>query len=322
MPGITPPNFTQIPNEILDRMGEMTPAEFKVLMAICRKTFGWHKESDVISLTQLEEMTQLSRTAVQDGIVAAMRRGLLERTPSGKQQFSYQLVMATDDDTPKTPDPPRDPDPEASDDWSSEDTSSHRLPDPVASDGQQLVASGYTQKIPLNKLKETDPDRSDAHARTETDDGSGRSVFLRLRTMGFGETQATAVAKVGLLLDDVGRLAAWIDSHQHGEDGIRNPWAVAYPKLLRGILPFESGCDAAEIAADTRLRTGRRPAAPAPAVVPAPPSAPSVRPPVPPEPEQYVGFREMNRILKEGRLRGMPDHARPEQRYQTAGPGR
>lgn len=136
---LNPPNFTQIPNEILDRMHEMTPAEFKVLVAICRKTFGWHKERDIISLTQLEEMTGLSRTAVQAGIMAGIARGILERTKVGRQSFSYHLLVVSDYQ-------------------STEATSSPKLPVPVVSDYQQLVASDYTQNKDLNKLKESGGD--------------------------------------------------------------------------------------------------------------------------------------------------------------------
>lgn len=132
MAGITPPNFTQIPNEILDKMADMTPAEFKVLMAICRKTFGWQKERDVISLSQLEELTGLSRTAVQAGIMAAIKRGMLERTKAGTQSFSYHLLVASDYQSTQT-------------------TSSKNGTEPVASSYQELVASDYTQKKDLNK---------------------------------------------------------------------------------------------------------------------------------------------------------------------------
>lgn len=49
------PNFTQIPNLVLDElMSELTNAEFRVLMYICRRTYGFHKESDRISYSQFE----------------------------------------------------------------------------------------------------------------------------------------------------------------------------------------------------------------------------------------------------------------------------
>lgn len=184
MAGITPPNFTQIPNEILDKMAEMTPAEFKVLVAICRKTFGWQKERDVISLSQLEELTGLSRTAVQAGIMAAIKRGVLERTKAGTQAFSYHLLVASDYQSTET-------------------TSSLSGTAPVASDYQELVVSDYTQKKDLNKLKHS----GGVGAKN---DAAAALLALRVDGRGLTERQAKrALAKVpDLTVEDV---AVWAD---------------------------------------------------------------------------------------------------------------
>ena len=48
------PNSTQIPDIILDRwMAELSGAEFKVLLYVARRTYGFGKESDNISLNQM-----------------------------------------------------------------------------------------------------------------------------------------------------------------------------------------------------------------------------------------------------------------------------
>jgi phage replication O-like protein O len=53
-PGFQFPNTTQIPNEVFDTlMSHLTGGELKVLLYICRRTFGFRKESDSISLTQI-----------------------------------------------------------------------------------------------------------------------------------------------------------------------------------------------------------------------------------------------------------------------------
>src|SRR4051794_6722437 len=50
------PNSTQVPDVILDHwMAELTGAEFKVVMYIARRTYGFGKERDTISLTQIAE---------------------------------------------------------------------------------------------------------------------------------------------------------------------------------------------------------------------------------------------------------------------------
>jgi phage replication O-like protein O len=48
------PNTTQIPNEVFDTlMPHLSGGELKVLLYICRRTFGFRKDSDSISLTQI-----------------------------------------------------------------------------------------------------------------------------------------------------------------------------------------------------------------------------------------------------------------------------
>src|SRR5215213_7430532 len=48
------PTTTPIPDEIFDDlMAELSGAELKVLLYICRRTFGFKKESDNISINQM-----------------------------------------------------------------------------------------------------------------------------------------------------------------------------------------------------------------------------------------------------------------------------
>jgi len=63
------PNFTQIPNVILDEwMAIAEPIDSIILFAICRKIYGWHKLEDGISQSQLMAMTGLSRNRVKKGL--------------------------------------------------------------------------------------------------------------------------------------------------------------------------------------------------------------------------------------------------------------
>jgi len=49
------PNFTQIPNILLDELlPDLSKGELKVLLYIARRTYGFHKVKDKISLSQLE----------------------------------------------------------------------------------------------------------------------------------------------------------------------------------------------------------------------------------------------------------------------------
>jgi phage replication O-like protein O len=88
------PNYTQVPNVVLeDWLPEMKGAELKVVLAICRKTFGWHKVKDRISLTQLQKATGLSRQGVINGLNDAIDRGIVEKTGNAKTGYSYELLV-------------------------------------------------------------------------------------------------------------------------------------------------------------------------------------------------------------------------------------
>jgi replication protein O len=54
--GFSSPNYTQVPDELFDiLMPQLSEAELRVLLYIIRRTFGWKKNSDDISLKQLVE---------------------------------------------------------------------------------------------------------------------------------------------------------------------------------------------------------------------------------------------------------------------------
>lgn len=62
----------------------------RVMLAICRKTFGWHKTRDRLSLSQLEELTGMSRQGVLNGIESCLARGWLRRYDSGGS-YEYEV---------------------------------------------------------------------------------------------------------------------------------------------------------------------------------------------------------------------------------------
>lgn len=87
------PNFTPIPNVILDEMMRMlAPGATKVLFAICRFTYGWGKQADRISLNQLQDITGMARGSVarslkELGEVITVTPG----DPSRHQASEYRL---------------------------------------------------------------------------------------------------------------------------------------------------------------------------------------------------------------------------------------
>lgn len=87
------PNYTQTPNLLLDQhIKDMGEAELKVVLIAVRKTIGWHKERDMISLSQFQEATGMSRQGVINGINDAVKRGVLSKVRQGNS-FSYSLVV-------------------------------------------------------------------------------------------------------------------------------------------------------------------------------------------------------------------------------------
>jgi phage replication O-like protein O len=90
-PGFPFPNTTQIPNEVFDTlMSHLSGGELKVLLYICRRTFGFRKDSDRISLTQiaqgittkagrvLDQGTGLSKRQVQRALRALEGRQVIQ----------------------------------------------------------------------------------------------------------------------------------------------------------------------------------------------------------------------------------------------------
>src|SRR5918998_799706 len=84
--GFLSPRYTQVPDELFDElMAYLSGAELKVLLYIIRRTFGFKKDSDNISLRQicngiktregevLDKGTGLSLSTVQRGVIALFR---------------------------------------------------------------------------------------------------------------------------------------------------------------------------------------------------------------------------------------------------------
>lgn len=94
------PNHTQTPNDLFDHwLPLLKEGELKVLLVIMRKTFGYHKPSDCISLSQLQHYTGLSETTVLSSIKSLTQMGLVRKETVGaigKQETHYQLIVVED----------------------------------------------------------------------------------------------------------------------------------------------------------------------------------------------------------------------------------
>ena len=77
------PNTAAIPNVLFDYwMNKLSPAEFKVLMCIARKTYGFHKGVDRISLAQIRKMTGLSVKGIIQNIETLIGHKLVNKLKS------------------------------------------------------------------------------------------------------------------------------------------------------------------------------------------------------------------------------------------------
>ncbi len=93
------PNYTQTPNDLFDlHMASMTGAELKVVMAAVRKTVGFHKKRETISISQFQQLTGLSRQGVLDAIDDAKTHGFLKEVGTGKRGAKrYELSIQSNE---------------------------------------------------------------------------------------------------------------------------------------------------------------------------------------------------------------------------------
>jgi len=93
-------NFTTVPNIILDvMMAEISNAELRVLLALVRKTYGWQKQADKVSLSQLQSLTGMTRKSVIAGIAGLEQHGVVtcERGTNGGCNYYTVRVKKTDE---------------------------------------------------------------------------------------------------------------------------------------------------------------------------------------------------------------------------------
>ena len=90
------PNAFQIPNSVIDELlAKLTCAELKCYLFVVRKTKGWNKESDSISVSQFMEVTGLSNRSVITACESLVEMELLERS-GGERKLNTYSVKAFD----------------------------------------------------------------------------------------------------------------------------------------------------------------------------------------------------------------------------------
>ena len=86
------PNFTMTPNYLFDELlPKMKGSELKVTMILARKTYGWHKKQDEISLSQFMELTGMSRQSVINGLEDGIKRGTIIKVEKGDSKSNSNI---------------------------------------------------------------------------------------------------------------------------------------------------------------------------------------------------------------------------------------
>lgn len=82
----------RIANELFDEIVKLRLAgsEWQVLMFVIRKTYGWSKKSDFISLTQFQKETGLSRPRVCEAIARLVNKNILVKERGSVNKYMLQ----------------------------------------------------------------------------------------------------------------------------------------------------------------------------------------------------------------------------------------
>ncbi|OJU54546.1 MAG: hypothetical protein BGN93_03500 [Acinetobacter sp. 39-4] len=89
------PNFTQVPNVVVDELAvKLSDSAFKLYVVLIRKTKGWDQARDAISISQFEKVTGKSRPTVVKAIDELIKLRLIKKTRCTKFGNEYELNLA------------------------------------------------------------------------------------------------------------------------------------------------------------------------------------------------------------------------------------
>jgi phage replication O-like protein O len=103
MSGFEKQTYTQVPNSLFEIMHEMDECELKVVLYICRYTFGYHRDEVKISTRKLANAIKMSVASVDKGANAAVDRGLIERITDGQNTTIWRAIVSdSENESPDT----------------------------------------------------------------------------------------------------------------------------------------------------------------------------------------------------------------------------
>jgi hypothetical protein len=94
------PNSFQVPNFLVDKLlPHLSGPQAKILMVLCRKTFGWHKREDVISFSQFRDEAGVSRSSAFEALRVFVDAGLVLKASKGRVDMNaWSLNLDADAD--------------------------------------------------------------------------------------------------------------------------------------------------------------------------------------------------------------------------------
>lgn len=88
------PNYTQLPNDLFDEyLPQLGYSELKVLLYLCRQTFGYQTQKAKSSIRDIAKHTGLSQRRVWDGVQRAVELGLMTKHTDGISTTEWEISV-------------------------------------------------------------------------------------------------------------------------------------------------------------------------------------------------------------------------------------
>lgn len=86
--------YTRMPNWIIEQLPTLSAPAVKIILLVARKTIGWNRTRDAISLSQFEAGTGITRPTIVKALAELERAQILVVHRNGLAANEYELVSA------------------------------------------------------------------------------------------------------------------------------------------------------------------------------------------------------------------------------------
>jgi len=152
---IEPPNYTQVPNIVLDHwLCELSHSELRTLLVLVRTTFGFHRSTVAMTAPDIAERGGLSERSVRSAVETLEARGLVTREVRYRRNGNRAPTSYTV--TVRGMPPPDDTAPPDGDDRTTDDNHDESLLPATVTGSLPATVAGYVKQNPSVK-KTTKP---------------------------------------------------------------------------------------------------------------------------------------------------------------------